>query len=311
MTKRTQQCSFYKELQSDVNNMLMKTKKMNCEEARNICIVKALENLGHFPSRKTEKEAWFLSPLRKETKASFKVSIPLNRWYDFGIGKGGNIIDLVCLTLNCSVAEALAALSDQITVSYPYWMQQANTRKNEQKNKVLKVIPIEHQMLRKYLYSRQIPLEVAETYCKEVWYESNGRNFFALGLQNIFGGWELRNVYLKSSTSPKSYSYVRKGKLNLIVLEGMFDLLSLVVMTPEETENADLLILNSLSFLSEAFSVFHLYTSVTLYFDLDPPGIKATKEALRNFQVCKDGSWRYEDSKDLNAKLLNSVHGKK
>ncbi len=308
MTQKAKERMFPGKDHFKIKIMLMKTKRLNCETARDICIVKTLENLGHLPSRRTEKEAWFLSPLRKETKASFKVSIPLNRWYDFGIGKGGNVVDLVCLILNCSVAATLASLSNRITVSDPYFKEQVTALKKEHKNRIIKVLPIEHQMLRKYLYSRRIPVEVAETYCKEIWYESNGRNFFALGLQNIIGGWELRNAYLKTSTSPKSYSYLRKGKMNLIILEGMFDLLSLVVMTPEEVENADLLILNSLSFLSEAFSVFHLYASVTLFFDHDPPGIKATNEALRKFPICKDGSSRYEGRKDLNETLLNSVH---
>jgi hypothetical protein len=70
------------------NIKLMKRKKMTCEIARNICIVRALAKLGHFPKRESEKEAWFLSPIRQETQASFKVDKTLNRWYDHDIGKG-------------------------------------------------------------------------------------------------------------------------------------------------------------------------------------------------------------------------------
>ena len=33
-------------------------------------------------------------PFRTEHHASFKVNTNLNQWYDFGIGKGGNIIAL-------------------------------------------------------------------------------------------------------------------------------------------------------------------------------------------------------------------------
>ncbi len=36
-------------------------RKINCETARNFSVEKALEKLGHFPKRSTEKEAWFLS----------------------------------------------------------------------------------------------------------------------------------------------------------------------------------------------------------------------------------------------------------
>ena len=74
----------------------MKRKKINCETARDFSVIKTLEKLGHFPKRTTEKEAWFLSPFRSETQASFKVSKTKNRWYDHGEGVGGNVIDLVC-----------------------------------------------------------------------------------------------------------------------------------------------------------------------------------------------------------------------
>ncbi|NJY62546.1 hypothetical protein HC174_07220 [Salinimicrobium sp. CDJ15-81-2] len=130
MTKKAKEESYYKELQFDLNDMLMKTKKMNCEEARSIAIFETLIKMGHIPTRKSQKEAWFLSPLRSETEASFKISFRLNRWYDFGIGKGGNVIDLVCLILNCSVAEALAYLSDGIPVPNSSLNSQTKSRGN-------------------------------------------------------------------------------------------------------------------------------------------------------------------------------------
>ncbi|MCC8360430.1 toprim domain-containing protein [Salinimicrobium sp. ASW11-47] len=311
MTKRTQQASFHKELQFDVNNMLMKTKKMNCEEARDIGIFETLIKMGLLPTRKSEKEAWFLSPLRSETEASFKISFRLNRWYDFGIGKGGNVIDLVCLILNCSVAEALAYLADGIPVSNFSLNSQLRSSGIEPANKVLKILPIEHKMLKKYLHTRNIPIEVAKIYCKEIWYTSNGKRFFALGLRNQLGGWELRNFYFKTSTPPKGYSYLNRGNDQVVVLEGMFDLLSLAVLKPGEVENADLLILNSLSFLPEVLEIFTHYSTVTLYLDRDSAGIKATENVLRTFPNCKDGSSWYQDHKDLNEKLVHGTHDSK
>lgn len=62
---------------------LMKKEILNCEKARSICIVLTLAKLGHFPKRKSEKEAWFLSPFRSETQASLKVSLKENYWIDF------------------------------------------------------------------------------------------------------------------------------------------------------------------------------------------------------------------------------------
>ncbi len=57
----------------------MKEKILNCDRARTLCIVSRMARLGHFPVRQTEKEAWFLSPFRSETQASFKVSRTLKQ----------------------------------------------------------------------------------------------------------------------------------------------------------------------------------------------------------------------------------------
>ena len=89
----------------------MKEKRLDCEKARKIDIVSTLAKSGHFPVRETEKEAWFLSPFRTETQASFKVSLKKNYWIDFGTFEGGSTIDLVMKMENCSVKEALERLS--------------------------------------------------------------------------------------------------------------------------------------------------------------------------------------------------------
>lgn len=287
--------------------MLMKTKSINCERARNICIVKTLATFGHFPSRKSEKEAWYLSPLRTETHASFKVSFALNRWYDFGIGKGGNVIDLVCLISNCSVTDALAYLSNEMPglSKCIYKVREMENQKRQPKNKILRITTINHPSLSKYLKSRAIPIEVARIYCKEVWYECKGKEFYALGIPNHLGGWELRNCYSKSSTVPKCYSFYKNGNQHLIVLEGMFDLLSLATINPKETKAADLIILNSLSFIPKVEELFKYYSSVDLYLDRDHSGRNVTEKLILNYIICRDRSGLYEGFFDLNDKLVS------
>ena len=78
--------------------------KLQCDKAREIPITEFLKKSGFSPVRENQNSAWYLSPIRNENEASFKVSKVLNRWYDHGIGKGGNIIDLVIEMNNrCSV----------------------------------------------------------------------------------------------------------------------------------------------------------------------------------------------------------------
>ena len=204
-----------------------RTNKLTCERARAFPIEKALAKLGHFPTKSTEKEAWFLSPFRSETQASFKVSKKLNRWYDHGSGKGGNVIDLICQINRSSVGEALSFL-EQGQTSFSF-QQQLPVR--IQKNTGLKILharPIRHYGLIKYLSERKISIAIASTICKEVHYLHKGRPYFAIGLQNDSEGWELRNKYYKNCSSPKDITHIKNGNGKLIVTEGVFDLLSIL-----------------------------------------------------------------------------------
>ena len=67
---------------------------MNIQEVKNIRIADYLQSLGYTPEKQQGNSLWYKSPLREEKDASFKVNTELNRWYDFGLGKGGNIIAL-------------------------------------------------------------------------------------------------------------------------------------------------------------------------------------------------------------------------
>ena len=67
---------------------------MTIEEAKNIRLVDYLHSLGYPPVRQQGTNLWYKSPFREETEASFKVNTEINKWYDFGLGQGGNIIAL-------------------------------------------------------------------------------------------------------------------------------------------------------------------------------------------------------------------------
>ncbi len=177
---------FHQIIKISKNSKLMKKQKINCERARNISVMEILARLGHFPIKESDKEAWFLSILRSETQASFKVSKELNRWYDHAAGFGGNVIDLIVRINHCSVKEALAFLTNDI--SYFSFQQQAIFKNSVSKIQILKVHEIIHPALIQYLSSRKITLATARAYCKEIWYQFKDKKYFAIGLQNDKGG---------------------------------------------------------------------------------------------------------------------------
>lgn len=279
-------------------------RKINCETARNFPVTKALEKLGHFPKRETEQEAWFLSPFRSETQASLKVSKRKNRWYDHGEGIGGNVIDLVCRILKCSISEALGFLKDAIPINIMERRYQRDTKAiniiPEASIKIIKVLDIEHPALIQYLSSRGISVKVAKTYCKEVWYSYKAARFFAIGLENSKGGWELRNRIFKNSSSPKSHTYVQNNGKQLIILEGMFDLLSLATLNETEIKASDIIILNSIAFIKDIERLLVNYGSVLIYLDNDSAGQLATKYLMEHYKHVVDQSSIYKGHKDLN-----------
>ncbi len=75
---------------------------MTIEEAKNIRLTDYLHSLGYAPVKQQGANLWYKSPFREENEASFKVNAEINKWYDFGLGKGGNIIALAS-ELYCSV----------------------------------------------------------------------------------------------------------------------------------------------------------------------------------------------------------------
>lgn len=64
---------------------------MDILTVKQIRIEDYLHTLGHAPVRRQGVNLWYRSPLREEKVASFKVNTGLNCWYDFGLGKGGNV----------------------------------------------------------------------------------------------------------------------------------------------------------------------------------------------------------------------------
>src|SRR5688500_8509892 len=88
---------------------------MNCAEANQMDLVEYLYSLGFHPEKIRNNDYWYLSPLRDEKTASFKVNKVLNLWFDHGMGKGGNLIDFALLYHHCSLHKILQNLEDSFS----------------------------------------------------------------------------------------------------------------------------------------------------------------------------------------------------
>jgi len=61
-------------------------RKLNCDDARKLSIVDYLAQCGFRPQYIKGVNHWYLSLIREENKASFKVNTQLNVWFDHGMG---------------------------------------------------------------------------------------------------------------------------------------------------------------------------------------------------------------------------------
>ena len=103
--------------------------------ARQLDLVEYLQDLGHHPQKIRGNDYWYLSPLRSEKTASFKVNRKLNLWYDHGLGKGGSLIDFGVLYFNCSVKEFLERLQTHPgTIKNSFFHQQFQKQKEQPLN---------------------------------------------------------------------------------------------------------------------------------------------------------------------------------
>lgn len=280
------------------------------KEIKSIPLAVFLSRLGHEPAAKKGTRLWYKSPLRQEQTPSFKVDTVLNCWYDFGIGNGGNIIDLATELYQST---DLRYLMRCIANSYPVpsvhtvassFPQQHSTPSMER----FEVVPLEHRALVAYLQKRGIPAHIAKANCKEAHYSLNGKSYFAVAFKNVNNGWELRNRYFKGCRGCKDISYLpwaRDGpSTECAVLEGFIDYLSALKLGI--ISGADAIILNSVVNVIKAVPYLKGYTAINCYLDNDNAGETALAELTAIYgSTVINRSTLYSEFNDLNDFLVN------
>ena len=285
-------------------NMSSKT-ILSCEEVNKEDMVDYLSFLGFEPKRISGHQYWYLSPFRSERTASFKINRNVNGWYDFGEGRGGTLIDFGIRYFKCSVYDFLHQFF--LSPAHNPACNKSYLKKDEKESsiEISNVKTITSLTLLNYLKKRKIEIDIARTFCKEVSFHMNDKNYFAIGFENDSGGYELRNSFFKGSTHPKGITLIQNNSTKLMLFEGFFDFLSyqtLIKKTKYVSE--DYCILNSLSFLRKAKELIQYYNSLFIFFDRDNSGIKATQELMKGSDSIKDESGLYKNHKDLNEWLV-------
>lgn len=274
---------------------------MTFQESKALSIAGFLEKYHQEPSKIRGQNFWYHSPLHAERTPSFKVDIRLNLWYDHGLGKGGTLIDLGCELWQCSPKEVLEKLQEMPVWKAPVSLptQATNPPPGIQ---IISAVPLWDPRLLAYAESRRIDPAILKIYCQQVAYQIRDQRYRAIGFKNEAGGYELRSAYFKGSSSPKSFTHLRAGKAQLMVLEGFMDFLSLGSYLP--VLPFDILVLNSLALLEKARPVLESYPSLILLLDQDAAGEKATRHLLASYPFALDARCLLGNAKDVNEALI-------
>ena len=180
-------------------------------EAKQIRIEEYLHSLGYSPVRQQGGSLWYNSPFRDEQEPSFKVNTERNLWYDFGAGKGGNIIALA-QELYCSdhVPYLLQRIGEQTPSIRPVSFSFGKQSSSEPSFQQLEIVPLSSPALLTYLQERGINIALAKRECSEAHFAHNGKQYFAIAFPNVSGGYEIRNRYFKGCIAPKDISHIRQ-----------------------------------------------------------------------------------------------------
>ena len=289
---------------------------MNCKQFNSIKLEEVLFSLGHHPTKQNEKEAWFLNPFANENHASFKLDKRNNIWFLHSEGIGGNNTDFMIKYLNASVKEVLEWAEKQIFSSFQPQNSIQKQNSLKQNYQITEIKELQNENLKDYLHQRGLSTKVYPL-VKEIHFRIGEKNLYAIGFENLSGGWELRNSFYKGSLLKKDISILNfnnesqnqneTGK-RIAVFEGFTDALSFVEMKP--FFNGNLLVMNSISLLNRTKEYLQNYSEIHLFLDNDKAGETCKNSILKSFPEAKDHSEIYALHKDLNDYLKSKKKNK-
>ena len=285
------------------------------DAARRMPLADFLARLGHEPVRKSGNELWYIAPYRGERTPSFRVNVAKQLWYDYGLGKGGDIFTLAgeFLKSNDFMAQA-KFIAEAANMTVAGWGKPAYLPKpTEPVFEDVEVAPLFRSPLTEYLSERGIPIGVASRHCCRLNYGVRGKRYFAVGFPNMAGGFEVRSRFFKGCVPPKSVSLVKSEDTpsnECLVFEGFMDFLS--AETLQVTGNADCLVLNSVANVKKAEELLDGYVRIGCFLDRDEAGRRTLDALARRYGArVTDRSSLYDGCKDLNEYLQQTTKNRK
>ena len=283
--------------------------RTDIENIKRIPLADFLARLGHEPVRRSGNELWYRAPYRNERTPSFRVNVAKQLWYDFGLGKGGDIFTLAGEFVRSGDFMVQARFISEAAHIPLTALPAFEPKPPEPVFEEVEAARLLLSPLTEYLKERGIPYAVASRHCCRLNYGVHGKRYFAVGFPNVAGGYEIRSRHFKGCVPPKDVSLIRTeaaGTDACCVYEGFMDFLSAVTLGIGE--RSDHLVLNSVANVKKALRYLDGYGRIGCFLDRDDAG-RRTLEALKERYGGRvaDRSALYDGCKDLNEHLQRTT----
>jgi DNA primase len=306
---------------------------MNIKQAKEIPIEAVLRGIQaeETNAKADRSEIFYKSPVREEKTGSFKIDTKKNAWFDFGTGKGGDIIKLAQELNGGTVSEALQWLKrfegaelPKIETTHPRGRKTAAKAIPAGEPKRVKEKRLTNQKLCEYIGGRGLPLALVRDYCSEISIQEDGRIIWGIGFANDAGGWELRGAIgdFKTNINGKAITtiYPQEGEAETVhIFEGFTDFLTMQNKWGRNAQDA-VIVLNGATMAKAGTDKIktdeRLKTAknVRSWVDNDETGDRVTQEIADELHTLHEvGDMRqiYKDFKDLNEWWMKSPEAKR
>lgn len=263
---------------------------MNAAQANALSMSDIFNRLGYQPQRIRGRDAFFFSPLRRQSVPGFHVDLVENVWYDFALDRGGDVVDFAVAFLQATsrdhaVDDALRFLSGvNAGVSVPF-VERVHEQAMLSPLEIERVRTLDCLRLRRYLTDvRKIPFDLAQRFLVEVEVRNvtTGKAAFMLGMRNADGVFVLGNAAVRCAFGTADVTVVRGSAFppkEVHVFGDALDMLSALADQALERFAGDAIVLHTLSHIPLALPYIEGYESyrrMFLWLDNDRAGEKAT-----------------------------------
>lgn len=266
--------------------------------------------------RKSGKDYYFRTP-------QHKFSVSSNGYYDFKTAEGGQIIKAVMELEKLTWKDAISFLKNfggseveqNLHAERNRLLTGSDSPRSSEGFLIHSFVPNNAHLI-SYFEERGISAEVLKAHTRQVHFETGGKKYFAIGIENVSKGMDLRNPYMKSKIGKNNLSE-RKGTGNeMIVFEGMTDMLSFAQLLQDNhrKNTRTLVTLNSVTNVDKFIARYSAFSGkIFLCLDGDSAGTSATQKILNELKDrdIKDIRPLYQISENANNDLNDYLKKKK